>query len=218
MKINKQSLEDQATEFIKHMIVSGELSLGEKIVESSLSKQLELSRSTVRMALNTLAHEGLVVQKPYVGWQVFDLSDEDLWELYHLRVAIESQAAVMAAEKATAEDKLALRQVYDEFCQLCQNGPLELVSVCQKDFELHRKVVEISTSTKFLKLYDQIANLLKSYIKLTHTDYDLSQSAISHKGIVEAIICGDGECARFESKQNITTFTELGRLVSNTHG
>ena len=209
MKINKQSLEDQATELIKHMIVSGEYPLGEKIVESSISKQLGLSRSTVRMALNTLTHEGLVVQKPYVGWQVFDLTEENLWELYHLRVAIESQAAVMAAEKATPEDKLALRQIYHEFCQLCLNGQLDILTVCEKDFELHRKVVEISTSGMFLKIYDQIANQLKSYIRLTHIDYDLSQSAVSHGGIVEAIMCGDGERARLESTQNITLFTEL---------
>ncbi|WP_162045910.1 GntR family transcriptional regulator [Vibrio taketomensis] len=213
MKINKQSLEDQATEFIKDMIVSGQLSQGEKIVESSLSKSLEISRSTLRMALNTLAHEGLVVQKPYVGWQVFTLSDEDLWELYHMRVAIESEAAVMAAERATAEDKLALRQVYEEFYQVCAEGPLDIVSVCKKDFDLHRKVVEISKSPKFLKMYDQIANLLRSYIELTHHDYELSQSAISHKGIVEAIICGDGERARQESTHNITIFSDLGHAI-----
>jgi len=39
--------------------VNGEMEQGEKIVESTLAKDLELSRSTVRMALNTLSHEGL---------------------------------------------------------------------------------------------------------------------------------------------------------------
>ncbi|KLV09081.1 GntR family transcriptional regulator [Photobacterium aquae] len=211
MKINKQSLEEQATEFIRNMIVSGQLAMGEKIVESTLSKDLELSRSTVRMALNSLSHEGLVVQKPYVGWHVFTLSDDDLWELYNLRVAIESQAAVMAAERATQEDKDELRRIYNEFCEFCSNEALDIVEVCHKDFELHRKVVEISKSNKFIKIYEQISNQLKSYIKLTHHDYDLSQSGISHTGIVEAIIEGDANRAWLESKQNITTFTDLCR-------
>jgi len=161
MKINKQSLEEQATEFIRNMIVSGQLAMGEKIVESTLSKDLELSRSTVRMALNSLSHEGLVVQKPYVGWHVFTLS--------------------------------------------------HIIAVCEKDFELHRKVVEISKSNKFIKIYEQISNQLKSYIKLTHHDYDLSQSGISHNGIVDAIIAGDANRAWLESKENITTFTDLNR-------
>lgn len=53
MKINKQSLEEQATEFIRDMIIQGPLAMGEKIIESTLSKNLELSRCTVRMALNS---------------------------------------------------------------------------------------------------------------------------------------------------------------------
>ncbi|KXI23206.1 GntR family transcriptional regulator [Photobacterium sanguinicancri] len=209
MKINKQSLEEQATEFIRDMIVSGQLVMGDKIVESTLSKELELSRSTVRMALNSLSHEGLVIQKPYVGWHVFTLSDDDLWELYNLRVAIESQAAVMAAEKATQDDKDELSRIYNEFCELCGTETLDIFDVCEKDFELHRKVVEISKSNKFIKIYEQISNQLKSYIKLTHNDYDLSQSGISHTGIVEAIIEGDANRAWLESKQNITAFTDL---------
>ncbi|HIF9081138.1 TPA: GntR family transcriptional regulator [Photobacterium damselae] len=211
MKINKQSLEEQATEFIRNMIVSGQLAMGEKIVESTLSKDLELSRSTVRMALNSLSHEGLVVQKPYVGWHVFTLSQDDLWELYNLRVAIESQAAVMAAGRATEEDKQELSRIYQEFCQFCLNDSLDIIEVCEKDFELHRKVVEISKSNKFIKIYEQISNQLKSYIKLTHHDYDLSQSGISHNGIVDAIIAGDANRAWLESKENITTFTDLNR-------
>lgn len=209
MKINKQSLEEQATEYIRNTIVTGQLSLGEKIIESTLSKELELSRSTVRMALNSLSHEGLVVQKPYVGWHVFTLSDAELWELYNLRVAIESQAAAMAAERATQDDKDELRRIHSEFCDLCLVETLDIMEICEKDFELHRKVVGISKSNKFIKIYEQISNQLKSYIKLTHHNYDLSQSGISHTGIVEAIITGDADRAWLESKQNITTFTDL---------
>lgn len=215
MKINKQSLEEQATEYIRKMIVGGELELGQKVVESSLSKDLELSRSTVRMALNNLSHEGLVIQKPYVGWQVFSLSDEDLWELYHLRVAIESQAACMAAEKATENDKKELIRIYNEFCDLCNIDSLDIVSVCQKDFEVHSKIVEISKSNKFIKIYEQISNQLKVYIKLTHHDYDLSQSGLSHKGVIDAIIDGDGDKAWMESKHNITVFTDLCQNKKN---
>ena len=57
MIINKQSLEEQATDYLREKIVNGEMEQGEKIVESTLAKDLELSRSTVRMALNTLSHE-----------------------------------------------------------------------------------------------------------------------------------------------------------------
>ena len=60
MKFNKQSLEEQVTDYLRDKIILGDIAQGEKIVESSLAKDLELSRSTIRMALNSLAHEGLI--------------------------------------------------------------------------------------------------------------------------------------------------------------
>lgn len=103
MKISKQSLEEQAADFLRQQILAGHYVSGDKLTESTLAKDLELSRTTVRMALNTLASEGLVSQKPYAGWSVTTLTDHDIWEIYHLRVALESQAAQMAAETITPE-------------------------------------------------------------------------------------------------------------------
>ncbi|WP_211829705.1 GntR family transcriptional regulator [Kistimonas asteriae] len=85
MKISKQSLEEQAANYLREQILAGDYRSGDKLVESSLAKTLDLSRTTVRMALNTLASEGLISQKPYAGWQVITMDDNDLWEIYHLR-------------------------------------------------------------------------------------------------------------------------------------
>ena len=53
-------------------------------------RALGLSRGTIRAALRRLIEEGLVCHVPYTGYQVIDLSDHDLWELYTLRGALES--------------------------------------------------------------------------------------------------------------------------------
>ncbi|WP_108650640.1 GntR family transcriptional regulator [Dongshaea marina] len=209
MKINKQSLEEQVTQYLRQKIVDGEIHLGEKIVESALAKELDLSRSTIRMALNSLAHEGLVIQKPYAGWQVFTLEEADLWELYHMRVALERQAAEMAAEKATAEDKRKLRETLTRFCELCEAAPTDRKGISQADFELHELIVEISGSRRLYKIYHQISNQLRAYISMTHHDYDLSQSGLSHRAMVDAICEGEIEIAGQEATANITTFTEL---------
>ncbi|MGF1688095.1 GntR family transcriptional regulator [Photobacterium japonica] len=213
MKINKQSLEEQATDYLRQKIVNGEMVQGEKIVESTLAKELELSRSTVRMSLNSLAHEGLIVQKPYAGWQVISLDDDDLWELYHLRVALESQAAAMAAEKASEQDKDALRQLYQDYCRLCENNPTDSHAISEADFNLHKKIVEASHSKRMEKIYSQIANQLQSYLSITHEDYDLAQSGLSHAAMIEAICSGDVEGAWQEAKANITPFTQMGSTL-----
>lgn len=218
MKINKQSLEEQATDYLRDKIVKGEMDQGEKIIESTLAKDLELSRSTVRMALNTLSHEGLVVQKPYAGWHIFSLDEEDLWELYHLRVALESQAAAMAAERASEQDKQKLQSIYKEYYELCAAVPSDIQAICDADFRLHRCVVEVSGSKRMEKAYSQIANQLQSYLCMTHEDYDVTQSALSHKPMIDAICNGDKETAWAEAKANITPLTEhCAQLKKNSY-
>lgn len=215
MKFNKQSLEDQVTDFLREKIVTGNISQGEKITESTLAKELDLSRSTVRMALNSLSHEGLVISKPYVGWQVISIDENDLWELYNLRVALESQSAAMAAEQITEEGKRDLLSVFDEYCLLCKKSPNAIMAITEADFNLHIKIVESSNSPRMEKFYLQIANQLKTYLCMTHIDYDISQSALSHKPIVDAIIFGNVEMACQAAKANITTFTDLCEMLKN---
>lgn len=213
MKFNKQSLEEQVTDYLREKIISGEIGQGEKIIESTMAKELDLSRSTIRMALNSLSHEGLVVSKPYAGWHVISLNEDDLWELYNLRVALESQSAAMAAEKATDQDKQELQAILDDYLKLCEQSPADLQAITEADFILHNKIVEASNSKRMEKIYSQIANQLKTYLCMTHFDYDMSQSGLSHKPIVDAIINGEPEVARVEAKANITSFTELCELI-----
>lgn len=209
MKIVKQSLEEQTTAYLRQAIISGEIGLGEKIVESTLAKDLDLSRSTVRMALNSLVHDGLVVQKPYSGWHVISIDRDDLWELYHLRLALEGQAAEMAALRASSEDKLRLKALFEEYCELCRNAPTDIQAVSDMDLRFHLLVVEISTSKRMQSMYQRIVYQLKAYIGMTHQDYDLSQSGESHRALVNAICVGDAVRAQNAARANITLFSEL---------
>ncbi|MGS0728828.1 GntR family transcriptional regulator, partial [Shewanella sp. 0m-11] len=143
MKIIKESLESQATRYLRTHILEGHIKLGEKLVESALAKQLELSRSTVRMALNSLVNEGLVIQKPYSGWQVVEINQQDLWELYHLRVALEGEAAAMAAKWACADDKARLADFFQDYQLLCLQNSDDTRRISEMDWQLHLLIIEI---------------------------------------------------------------------------
>lgn len=209
MTISKESLESQATRYLRERILDGTLALGEKLVESTLSKQLDLSRSTVRMALNSLVHEGLVVQKPYAGWQVVDIDESDLWELYHLRLALEGEAAAMAAEWASAEQKAGLMALFQSYQALCREHPEDNRAISAMDWQLHQHIVAICGSERMQTLYKQILYPLQAYIGISHQDYDLSQSANSHEALVTAICAGDASAAAEEARANITPFSRL---------
>ncbi|MTI13666.1 GntR family transcriptional regulator [Sansalvadorimonas verongulae] len=209
MKISKQSLEEQAANFLRQQILDGVYKSGEKLVESMLAKELDLSRTTMRMALNTLSSEGLVFQKPYAGWQVITLGDDDLWELYHLRVALEGQSAEMAAERINDEKRVRLRAKVREFIALCEQKETTLTEVSYCDMDLHKLIVECGESPRMAKVYNRVSNQLIIYLHMTHLDYSIRDSARSHVPLVEAICAGNiaeaGRCAR----SSISTYAEL---------
>ncbi len=213
MKISKQSLEEQAANYLREQILAGVYTSGDKLVESSLAKTLELSRTTVRMALNTLASEGLISQKPYAGWQVITMDEDDLWEIYHLRVALEGQAAEMAAEKIDDEKRSRLIHFFNGYVELCQRDDVDINEVSHRDLELHKLIVDLSESRRLARMYNTVANQLMIYMHMTHYDYSIKDSAISHQPLVKAICDGNGELAGQLARENISTFTELGHKL-----
>lgn len=213
MKISKQSLEEQAANYLREKILSGDFRSGDKLVESTLAKSLELSRTTVRMALNTLASEGLISQKPYVGWQVITMDDNDLWEIYHLRIALESQAAKMAAERITPQKCDRLYAFFNRYLAFCEQDNVDITRISRQDLDLHRLIVDLSGSQRLAKMYNMVANQMIIYMHMTHYDYCIRDSARSHQTLVEAIVQGDIEKAGVLARENISTFTELGEKL-----
>src|SRR5690349_12287711 len=55
---------------IRRAVVAGELRPGDKLREVRLAAELQVSRATLREALNLLVRDGLLVQEPYRGFGV----------------------------------------------------------------------------------------------------------------------------------------------------
>lgn len=217
MKIVKLSLEEQAATYLRKKILDGKFEMGAKLVESTLAKDLELSRSTIRMALNTLAHEGLVVQKPYVGWQVIDLTEDDLLELYDLRVALETRAAWLAAERISEEGKLRLRELMAHYLEVGRSAGVLGYEISKMDLALHTLIIELSDNQRFNQIYQNMANQILIYFNIDHWDHDPRESAESHVPLIEAICNGESETALELAGEHITTFPVIGLKFRKQH-
>src|SRR5213593_2244766 len=93
MKERFQKPTTLATEIARHLreaIIKGELAPGERVNESKLTRDLGLSRSPVREAIRILESEGLLTLEPHRGAHVRPLGDDDLQEIFDVRLMIES--------------------------------------------------------------------------------------------------------------------------------
>src|SRR3546814_8490069 len=77
MTIDKRSLDRQAADWLREAIIDGRFTSGMKLTEVGLAGEVGLSRSTVRTALQRLCADGLVIQRPYSGWEIAPLRSEE---------------------------------------------------------------------------------------------------------------------------------------------
>ena len=121
----RTSLADTAAAGIRTEIASGRWAVGTRIpIESQLAHRLGVSRGTVREAIRTLVHGGLLEVRQGSGTYVLSNVDpsEGLHKLrraslrdqFELRCALEVEAARLAALRHTAHDLRRLRTLLDQ--------------------------------------------------------------------------------------------------------
>ena len=110
MKILKlpQNAPDSLTERVyrqlRSALITGEIPPGSRLVESTLAREMSVSRTPAREALHKLALEGLLYSIPRAGYIVAEMSDYDIQDLFKTRMAIEQLVARWAQENITPEE------------------------------------------------------------------------------------------------------------------
>src|SRR5580700_4432411 len=97
------------------MLLRGDFQAGERISELPLVARLGVSRTPIRLALDRLAHEGLLEASPTGGFVVRAFTIEDVWDAIETRGVLEGAAARLAAERLQHPNELAqLHELRDE--------------------------------------------------------------------------------------------------------
>jgi GntR family transcriptional regulator of vanillate catabolism len=94
------------------MLLRGDFRRGERISELPLSSRLGVSRTPIRLALERLAHEGLLEVWPAGGFIVREFTVSDVWDAIELRGVLEGTAARLAAERLEKDRQLDTLRKY----------------------------------------------------------------------------------------------------------
>src|SRR5689334_13053123 len=152
----KRSLADEVTASIREAILGGRLSPGERLREESLAKTLNVSRGPVRAAILQLQREGLVIVRRNFGTFVAHLSQNDLDEVYSLRLAIERLAVQLATRSAETERIAPIQAVVDRMMaqsseEITERDAAELDLQFHESIYLatdHRRLIDVWSSLR----------------------------------------------------------------------
>jgi DNA-binding GntR family transcriptional regulator len=206
-----RSLSDQAYYRIRELIVSLELPPGSLISERDLMEQLGLGRTPVREALRALSRESLVEVYPRRGMFVSTVEVGDLAGLSEVRAVLESNAARLAAVRATPADRVeteALLTELDEATDLDERALIDL------DQRIHRHVYGCAHNP-FLEatLNEYYVLTLRIWFVALDRVVRLQDAVREHRELLMAIRDRDPAMAEVAMHRHVTGFEQAIRRV-----
>src|SRR6478736_195931 len=104
-------LGDEVYAVLQLAIMDGTIPPDERLNAGELARRFSVSPTPVREALARLESDGLVEKHPLKGYRTTDLlAEQELIDLFELRLLLEPGTAARAAERRQAEDSAGLRR------------------------------------------------------------------------------------------------------------
>jgi DNA-binding GntR family transcriptional regulator len=145
------------------MILNGVYKPGERIVESKLAKEMNISRTPIREAIRALEKEGLVVIDEKSRIIVYNPTVADVQDVYQCRMALESFAARLTIQRATDSE---IKQIEDTLLltknKIEQKGYLK-DDVIELNFQFHNLINQFSGNRLLQTQLNNLKSLLHLY-------------------------------------------------------
>ena len=175
---------EQAYKILKGRIFSGFYLPKQRLVESALSKDLDVNRMIVRDMLKRLAIEGLVVIQPFKGCTVRDISIEDVYQTYQVEAVLEGFAAFHATERITDKELKELGRLINESKKL---DPHEVEKWGQFNKKIHRSINRACGNARLLNLISDNVKLTNYWFIMLSTPGQIPKKNKEHDLILEAM-------------------------------
>jgi GntR family transcriptional regulator of vanillate catabolism len=194
----------RATLQLREMVIDGHFLPGERIKEIPLAAKLSVSRIPLRLALERLAHEGLLEVRPTRGFVVEQFSTTDIYDSIELRGSLEGTAARLAAERLRdGADLAAIRELSAQMEALFRKRTLSLdgfTSYIDLNARFHASLLDLSRSRILRRAIRQVCSLPfaspSAFLLKQHASagsMDLFLIALDHhRSIIDAIANREG--------------------------
>lgn len=139
----KKALHVLAYEHIKNMVLEGKMEYGEIYSETKIAKEIGISRTPVRDAIQYLSQEKYIDILPNKGFCLHKMGIQDFVDTNQIRTAIEGYCGREIAQKAHLEETKETFDLLESFLKQ-QKEALEQESVTaffEADMQFHIQLV-----------------------------------------------------------------------------
>jgi DNA-binding GntR family transcriptional regulator len=167
-------------------ILSGKYKPGDRLNESQIARELNISRIPVREALSQLQEQGLVQNRERRGMFVTNIGAEEVLQISSLRLILETEALRLAKTRMTPQ---ILAQLETLLAQMDDwNGTL--LEAAALDLEFHRVLWKASGNPYLERALNALMIPLFAHKTLEHVTRDVRRWRMSHHRILLDAVMG----------------------------
>lgn len=196
--MNEPILNKRVYNIIRNRIIFDELHPGQQLSIASLSKELQVSRTPVSVALSALERDGYVVVLPQRGTFVRELTPYELEIIYKARASLGKLILESAGHLISKEQLNKFRDEFTQFRNMKYITNPYLINLFYLDIEFHRlldecipgiihdqfKVIaDLTMNSRYIAYRNRFGGLSDSQIKTLCCD--------NHLNIIDALLKND---------------------------
>ncbi len=183
---------DFVFETLENDILSGVYPRGEILTELKLCERLGVSRTPVREALNRLKEQQLVEETSSHSVVVLGISEQDLLDIYDIRLRIEGYATRLCAERITEEQLSELREIVALQGFYTERGGA--AHIRDTDSRFHELVYQYCGNRVLQATLSELHHKVQRYRKISVEHPDRARFAVQeHADILRALEQHNGD-------------------------
>ncbi len=181
-----KSISNQVCDTIRKLIINKSIPSGERLVETKIAKDLEVSITPVRQAFIQLANEGLLTVFPFKGTYVTQITKEYVNNVIKTRMILEPGAVNLCFDDLTDEDSTQLKLHTHRSDTFCTQGLI--YEATEEDLFFHDFFFKKSNNELIQRMWEILRTriqYIQSYTKPQTLPFDYLTKR--HAGMIEAI-------------------------------
>jgi DNA-binding GntR family transcriptional regulator len=186
---------------LREAIVSNALKPGTRLRADDIAKKLGVSKTPVREALRKLQAEELISVQAGNALAVKSISEQQLFEIYYTREALEGMAARLAAGNAGPMELATLRAILDEIKSPSTATNLNHLRTLTGEFQL--AVFQAARNDTLYRLLKHLQEQIRQFGGTTLTQPGRAKEAAAFcRNLFGAIERRDGDAAEKIARAN----------------
>ena len=197
----RRVLREEIRDHLMQDILEGRRAPGDRIVETRVAQQFNVSQGPVREALRDLELFGFVSSSPFRGSVVRETSVEELVKVYPVRAVIEGLAARDAAVNLSAADLRKLGRLLQVMRKAAQKNDDR--ACVDADLRFHLTIVEASGNWLLKQFWERMRLANTTSITVSTTKHSLFEIAERHEPILKALAARNPKLAERVMRRHI---------------